>query len=237
MRDVLRRPPPARTLPGVPAVSSLAAVAAAYLLGAVPFSWVLGQIALGMDLRTIGSGNVGATNLSRAAPGVRGALLFAAAFLLDSGKGAAAVLGSVPLCGALGAGAPPSTLPVACGAAAILGHSFSVFLGGRGGKSVAVSAGVFASLMPIAAACASAVFGIALLLSRMVSAASVAAAAALPVAYALLPAAATPRSDAVAALAVAAPILVAWRHRANLRRILAGSEPRIGRGTDPPPSP
>ncbi len=189
--------------------------AVAFSLGAIPFSWIIGRILQGVDIRSTGSGNVGATNLARAigfGPGV-------AALLLDAAKGVAAVLFARWMAGS---GQEASMLPALAGALAVIGHNFTPFLRFKGGKGVATGAGVFGALAPLALVTAVVVFLSIVLTSRLVSLGSVAAAAALPLAV-LLIYDSTPVT--VAAFGVAA--LVVLRHRGNLLRIRRGTEDRI----------
>ncbi|MEE9471622.1 MAG: glycerol-3-phosphate 1-O-acyltransferase PlsY [Gemmatimonadota bacterium] len=193
----------------------LLTAAVSFGLGAIPFSWIIGRMMQGVDIRSTGSGNVGATNLARATgfgPGV-------AALLLDAVKGVAAVLFARWIAGT---GQEASLLPALAGALAVIGHNFTPFLRFKGGKGVATGAGVFGALAPWALVSALAVFLSIVLISRLVSLGSVAAAAALPVAV-LLIYDSTPVT--VAAFGVAA--LVVLRHRANLLRIRRGTEDRI----------
>ena len=183
----------------------------AYLLGSIPFGLILTRLFGAGDLRAIGSGSIGATNVLRT--GRKG--LAAATLLLDAGKGAAAVL--------IAAQFWPNWAAWA-GFAAILGHCFPVWLGFKGGKGVATALGVALALSwPIALICAGvwlAVFA----LSRISSLGGMSAAAAGPVsAWAL------GRFDLIAALAGIA-LVVLWRHRANIARLRAGTEPRVGGG-------
>lgn len=182
-----------------------------YLLGSVPFGLVITR-ALGLgDLRRIGSGNIGATNVLRT--GNKGAAL--ATLLLDSGKGAIAVLAARMLAG--------EDAALVAGVAAFLGHLYPVWLGFKGGKGVATFLGTLLALSwPLGLiACGTwlAVAGA----SRISSmSALIAAALTAPVALLLD----QPRL-ALACLIMAA--LIVWRHRANIARIRAGTEPRIGR--------
>jgi glycerol-3-phosphate acyltransferase PlsY len=187
-----------------------------YLLGSIPSGYLAGRWCKGIDLRELGSGSTGATNVLRQV-GKGPALVV---FVIDVAKGAAAVL----LASALTQSAQLNDwIQVLAGLAALAGHIWPVWLGFKGGKAVATGLGLFLGLAwPVGLAC----FGIfltTLTLFRIVSLASVVAAISLP----LLMAAGT---DGTAKLVVAlvAMALVIWRHRSNLQRIVAGTEPRLG---------
>jgi len=182
-----------------------------YVLGSVPFAFLVTR-GRGIDLRHIGSGNVGAANVLRTT-GVRSAVMV---MLLDSLKGSVAVLAAQAM--TTGAAAP-----VAAGIASILGHIYPVWLRFHGGKGVATAAGVFGVLAPIALAISSAVFVLMICVTRFISAGSVAAALTLAIA-----AVATGASVAVVTGAVGAAMIVLYRHRANLVRLAAGTEQRVG---------
>jgi acyl phosphate:glycerol-3-phosphate acyltransferase len=186
-------------------------VAFAYLMGSVPFAFLLAR-RRGVDLRVAGSGNVGATNVLRTA-GVSSAVL---AMCLDGVKGAVAVV----IAQRLGEG--PAT-PVAAGLASVIGHLYPPWLGFRGGKGVATAAGVFSVLAPIATVIAGAVFLVSVWISRYMSVGSLAAAVTLVVA-----AAATGAQAAVLVGSIAAALIIMHRHRANLARLAAGTERRVG---------
>lgn len=203
-------------------------IVGAYLLGSVPFAFLLAR-AHGVDLRTIGSGNIGATNLARALGRKWGYLCFA----LDVLKG----LVPMALVGALLGvpGRPVSlTLWLAVGIAAILGHVFPIYLKFKGGKGVATSFGVALGLWPyftICALIALLVWVIAVLIWRYVSLASVCAAVVFPIALAV-GTLTIPSWDHVNLwpLMVAAtliPLLVILRHRENIQRLLTGTESKI----------
>lgn len=197
-------------------------VLAGYLLGAIPFALLAGKLLKGIDLREHGSGNLGATNALR----ILGKPAGITVLLLDAAKGGV----PVALAPHLLPSAPP-WLPVALAGAAILGHVFPVYLRFRGGKGVATSAGAFLALYPAAFGGAVGVFVLTLALSRIVSLSSLLAALALPVAaigfdgWELASGAQAPRTSLLVAIAA----LVWWRHRANIGRLWAGTEPRIGR--------
>lgn len=187
------------------------AVAVAYLVGSIPFAFLLSR-RRGIDLRQVGSGNIGASNVLRST-GVRAAIL---AMVLDGVKGALAVM----LAQRLAAG---PAVPVAAGLASVLGHIYPIWLRFRGGKGVATAAGVFAVLTPISLGVAGGVFLIAVWLTRYISVGSLAGAVAL--------AAAAVASDAPTVVAVGAALallIILFRHRANVRRLVAGTERRIG---------
>ena len=185
-----------------------------FALGSIPFSWILGRLG-GLDIRRVGSRNIGATNLSRSL-GYRVGLV---AFVLDAAKGAAAVL----LARRFAPGV--ESAPLWAGGMAVAGHMFTPFLRFRGGKGVATGAGVFAVLAPVSLLFAVAVFGLTLAFGRMVSLASVLASMALPLAQLALGA-----GTGTVVLASLVGALVIARHRPNLARILQGTENRIGGG-------
>ena len=187
-----------------------------YLLGSIPFGLVFTRAAGLGDIRRVGSGNIGATNVLRAG----GKALAAATLLADGGKGAAAVL--------LAGWAWGPAAAAWAGLAAVLGHLFPVWLRFRGGKGVATGLGVLLAAAPLAGAVACAVWLAMAKLGRRSSLAGLAAFVAAPVAaWAVYGA-----GRGWLALAVAA--LVFARHHANIRRLLAGTEPRIGAGGHEP---
>lgn len=196
-------------------MSTALAVAASYLLGSIPFALMVAR-AKGIDLRAHGSGNLGATNAIR----VLGAGLGLPVLLADIAKGLVSVTVFPALFGAEGDGAS-----LLCGAAAILGHIYSVFLRFRGGKGVAAAAGAFGGLAPAALGIALGAFVVVLLASRIVSLSSLVAAIVLPFA---LWGTGVSRPLLVAGAAIALLVLV--RHRTNVRRLLTGTESRISFG-------
>jgi len=190
---------------------ALQVIAVAYLIGSIPFSFLVARAFGVQDVRRVGSGNVGATNVLRNAGKVAGAL----ALLLDLGKGAAASA----LAGRLAPG--DGVLPAAAALAAVVGHLYPVWLRFEGGKGVATGLGAFAPLAPKAALGALVAFGLVAAATRFVSLGSLAGALAMMgLALALR------GPDPVALAAAATAALVVFRHRSNLRRILRGTERR-----------
>jgi glycerol-3-phosphate acyltransferase PlsY len=186
-------------------------IAAGYLFGSVPFAFLLAR-RRGVDLRTTGSGNVGASNVLRTIGVSMGVL----AVTLDALKGAVAVL----LAEQFGE-APDAAL--AAGLASVLGHVYPPWLGFRGGKGVATAGGAFAVLAPGAVAVSVVAFIIAVVATRIISVASIAAAVTLVIVTAL-----TESSRLVVAGAMAAAVMIVCRHRGNIARVLAGTERRVG---------
>ena len=189
---------------------------ASYLLGAIPTSYLVVRLARGEDLRRRGSGNLGATNLYRVL-GWRYAVPVA---LFDMAKGAVPVLVFAPRAG------HGEFTPLLLGATAMVGHVFSVFVGFRGGKGVATGAGVVLGLAPWAFLAALAVWALLVRATGYVSLGSIVAALALPPAVWLL----QPERRSLIWIFGLLAALVVVTHRANLRRLLAGTESRFGRG-------
>jgi glycerol-3-phosphate acyltransferase PlsY len=187
----------------------------AYLWGAIPASWVAGKLR-GVDLRKHGSGNLGATNTFR----VLGAKVAAPVMVFDVLKGLLPVLLFTRW-----DGTGDWRWGLAYGAAAIVGHVFSIYMRFRGGKGVATSAGVFLAEAPLAVGVGLLVWLAVLAATRMVSAASIAAAAVVGVLL-LLPLSHIPVEIRVLGCAICVFVIVA--HRSNIRRILDGTESRFG---------
>jgi glycerol-3-phosphate acyltransferase PlsY len=190
-----------------------------YLLGSIPTGYLVAR-AKGIDIRKVGSGNIGATNAFRILGKKAGVLVL----LADAFKGAAAVV-LAPLVAGMVLHPVPSWIPLVAGVWAILGHNFTCWLGFKGGKGIATSAGVLGALVPLALGIALAVWLLVFALSRYVSLASIAAAAALPVATVCLDRSNLPNivvTSLIGALAI-------WRHRPNISRLLAGTESRFGK--------
>jgi len=191
----------------------IAGIVVAYLIGAVPIGWLVARAFGVTDIRRHGSGTIGATNVLR----TLGRLPAIVTLLGDVLKGYAAVV----VAGALAGGAPAAM--AAAAVAAVVGNCWSVFLGFRGGKGVATGLGALLRLVPWATLAALPVFVVVLASFRYVSLASLLAALCVPLGALVL---GYPGVSTLAALTVAA--LVVGRHHANIARLRAGSEPRLG---------
>ena len=192
----------------------------AYLLGSIPFAYIAGRLN-GVDLRTVGSGNLGATNVFR----TLGRTVGIAVMVLDIAKGAFAVLIAQWVVGG-------PWWPIAAGALAILGHVFPVWTGFKGGKGVAVGAGALVGLVPAASGVLIILWLLIVVLTRYVSVASIVCAlAAAPLAWAF----GAPWSY-VAFIGLAG-LFVIIKHRENIQRLLAGTENRIQLGRKGAPDP
>ena len=184
-----------------------------FLCGSIPFGVLIGK-SRGVDVRAVGSGNIGTTNVWRALGPVAGGIVFA----LDVAKGIAGpILGKWLI--------PETEIGIAaCGIAAVLGHTFSPFLGFKGGKGIATSLGALLGLMPIVGVIIFAFWGVILGLTRMISAASIAACVALPI----LAIAFHHQQWPYVVVALLMAIVAFVKHIPNLKRIKAGVEPRVG---------
>ena len=198
------------------------AVLIAYVAGSFPSAYLAGRALKGIDLRSVGSGNLGATNVYR----TLGAGAASVVLLIDALKGAlpAALLPAMISPAYLGGTNAVLWWGLACGVAAIAGHARPIFLLGKGGgKGVATGSGVFAALAPVALGLAVVVFAAIVYRSRLVSLASIGGSLALPIAVTFTLGASSP----VFAVSCLIALFVVWTHRANLRRIRAGTEPRL----------
>lgn len=193
---------------------TLLALVIGYLLGSIPFGLLLTRAAGKGDIRQVGSGNIGATNVLRAG----GRWLAAATLILDALKGAVAVL----VARLLWPGLQSIDVEVIAAAGALLGHLYPVWLRFRGGKGAATFLGILIPLLWPAAVVYAIVWVTALALVRISSVGGMLAAVSAPVTAAVL------GSSLLPVLAVFA-LLVLWRHRTNISRLMAGTEPRIGR--------
>ncbi len=194
---------------------------AAYLLGSVPFGFLIAK-AKGVDIRARGSGNIGATNVFRSVSKPLGILTFA----LDVLKGFCGAR-LIPLLAAPLTGAPHSGmgLSVFCGAMAVVGHNWTCFLGFRGGKGIATSAGLLLGLSPAGVGIAFLVWLILFLSTRYVSVASIGAAATLG--NAVLPLHLTTQGVWFPAVLTLLAAVAIWKHRSNIARLRAGTESRF----------
>ena len=199
----------------MPTNTYLTAAVLSYLLGSIPFGYVLVRLVHGEDVRSSGSGNIGATNVARKSPA-----LGVVTLLLDAGKGLAAVL----LVRTLFPGNGP-VLATTAALFAVVGHLFPVWLKFRGGKGVATSLGAFAAVVPKSVLCMVGVFLIVAALMRYVSLGSVVAAGLFPLLVWTLHEYAEPRQILLIAIG---SMLVVWRHWPNIVRLVAGTEPRLG---------
>ena len=189
-------------------------VSAAYLLGSIPNGLLIARLK-GIDLQKVGSGNIGATNVFRCVGKGWGV----AAFVLD------AVKGFVPaFCFPLLVSGAPSWLGLACGVAAVAGHNWPVWLKFKGGKGVSTSAGMLLGIAPAAVGVGFAVFALTVALTRFVSLGSILAAIAVPAAYLGMNGA---ENQLLAGALVVMGAVVIFKHRANVGRLLRGTEPRI----------
>ena len=194
------------------ALTSLLLLAFGYLLGAIPSGYLAGRLLKGIDLRDYGSGSTGATNVLRNV-GKGPALVV---FLIDVGKGALAVL----LAKSVGLN---DWLQVLAGLSALAGHIWPVWLDWKGGKAVATGLGMFLGLAwPVGLACFG-LFMAVISIFRIVSLSSVVAAIGLPLLMLL-----SGGSSAYVVVSLMASLMVLWRHRSNIERLLAGTEPKIG---------
>jgi glycerol-3-phosphate acyltransferase PlsY len=204
----------------VPILSYFIIVAGAYLLGSIPTGYLVGR-AKGIDIRTAGSGNIGATNVFRNVGKTAGAF----ALIIDGLKGYAACTW---LCDwtltLLGVSITDTELyRILAGIAAVLGHNFTCWLRFKGGKGIATSAGVFFALAPLAAGVAFVTWVVAFVLSRYASVASIAAAVALPATIWLMPSS----SLTLRIVTTVLGLLAIFKHRGNIGRLLNGTEHRI----------
>ncbi|MGA9544280.1 MAG: glycerol-3-phosphate 1-O-acyltransferase PlsY [Candidatus Sulfotelmatobacter sp.] len=195
--------------------------ASSYLLGSIPFGYLLVRIFRGEDVRQSGSGNIGATNVSRKSPA-----LGVATLLLDALKGTAAVALSYVAADRMVGGPPALDLATLAALFAVVGHVFPVWLKFRGGKGVATGLGTFALIAPKAVLIAAGIFIAVVVISRYVSLGSIVAVAVFPfVAWRIRQFDLSPEGLALISLA---SLLILVKHRENLRRLWGGTESRVG---------
>ena len=186
----------------------------AYLLGSIPFGYLIVRRQRGIDVRSTGSGSIGATNVMRNL----GVLGFVATFLLDAGKGTLAVVLASRMTG------DDPTAVAAAAVAAVLGHCFPFWLRFRGGKGVATGVGVFIAIAPWQVVLVLAIFAVVVAVWRYISLGSVVATAAFPLLVYLMK---HPPIQVVVGAGGAAFIII-WRHHANIARLLKGTENKLG---------
>jgi glycerol-3-phosphate acyltransferase PlsY len=199
----------------------------AYLLGSIPTGFLVAK-ARGLDIRSVGSGNIGATNVFRHLGVPAGVLVL----LADAVKGWLAVAVAAALISGwlfpTGGEMTREWLRICAGFSAVLGHNYTCWLYFKGGKGIATSAGVLEALAPWALLIIFGVWLIVAALSRFVSLASIAASVALPLAAWL-----TTRDSALTATTIVMTVLAVYKHRANIKRLLSGTESRFGRNKPP----
>jgi acyl phosphate:glycerol-3-phosphate acyltransferase len=196
----------------------------AYLLGAVPFGYIITRLRTGADIRTVGSGNIGATNVTR----TQGKTWGVATLALDAAKASAAALACVHF-------SPLPWMGAAGGAMAVVGHCYPIYIGFRGGKGVASGLGAFLVIAPFATLIALGVFVLVLLGTRRVAAGSVLAALAFAVALFVLHFGYGRFAPQVPWIGLGLSLLLVARHHENIRRIAAGTEPPMwGKGGGKP---
>jgi glycerol-3-phosphate acyltransferase PlsY len=223
----------------LPITSAVLSIVFAYLIGSIPFGLIVARVMGGIDIRDHGSGNIGLTNVIRTlgwGPGV-------VTGLLDFFKGYLPVYFALTTFSAQdfgGVAAIPESIVIMVAAAVILGHLYPVYLVFRGGKGVATAFGVMSALMGVYIFIPVAVFGLILFLFRFVSLASIVAAISVPltilVVASKLPFISEDSATGLGVLSVFTWIvaaLIVWRHKANITRIFAGTEPRISRPKEP----
>jgi glycerol-3-phosphate acyltransferase PlsY len=208
-------------------------IALGYLLGSIPSGYLVAK-ARGIDIRTVGSGNIGATNVFRMVGRKDGIFVF----LCDAGKGFAAVQIAMQLTRAHPVYTQlrqmdytlltPAMAAIIAAVACLIGHSFPLWLGFKGGKAVATSAGVLIGMLPVATLIAVGIWAAAFFTTRYVSLASIIAAIALPIVVLSLMLFGWVEGWSFFYFALAAALLVIWRHRSNIQRLIAGTEHRFG---------
>ena len=225
----------------MPVLIYIVVAVSAYLLGSIPFGFLVAK-AKGIDIRSVGSGNIGATNAMR----VLGKPAGIAVLLLDAAKGfIACFLGvlfyahysnqfngvhstseSIPLPSREGA----EYFATIAGICAVLGHNYTCWLKFKGGKGIATTAGVFLALAPWALLVALVVFILALLVTRYVSVSSITAAVALPITVWVM----TPHNFFLGSVTTALGVLAIYKHKSNIQRLMAGTENRLGKKASTP---
>ena len=205
-------------------VSVVLAVVAAYLLGSIPTGYLVAR-ARGVDIRSVGSGNIGATNVFRALGRSAGVLVLAVDLLKGLLAATLLVAGITHLYPSSYRGNPQAVewLAIVTGVCAVLGHNYTCWLRFQGGKGIATSAGVLLALVPAGLGISAGVWGLVIALTRYVSLASITAAVSLPVTVWI-----TGGSPTMLLVTGTLTVLALYKHRSNIRRLLNGTEHRIG---------
>ena len=216
----------------MPILDYIIVAVAAYLLGSIPTGFLVAK-AKGIDIRSVGSGNIGATNAMRVLGKPAGIFVL----LMDALKGFGAVwLCQVWLLYSMPpelAGVQPTnfgTYPILAGIFAVLGHNYTCWLKFKGGKGIATTAGVYLALTPWAVLVGLVVFILAVLLTKYVSVGSIAAAIALPVTVWMM----TPQNIFLGIVSTALGALAIYKHKTNIQRLMAGTENRLGKKSSTP---
>jgi glycerol-3-phosphate acyltransferase PlsY len=201
------------------------AVLGGYLLGSIPFGYLAGKIG-GIDIRKIGSGNIGATNVVR----VLGKRYGYPVFVLDFLKGFVAVKISISIATeARPEWGSPELFGILAAVASVIGHSFPPWLKFHGGKGVATCAGALFGLMPLATLIAAVIWALVFWFTRYVSLASMVTVVALPLVILIMSRLHQVHGNALFYASLGIAVFVIWRHRSNFSRLLGGSEPRFTR--------
>jgi glycerol-3-phosphate acyltransferase PlsY len=203
----------------VPNLSYILVALGAYLLGSIPFGYLMAK-AKGIDIRSVGSGNIGATNAMRVLGKPAGIFVL----VMDALKGYAAVWLAGVLVRQFNANADLETLRVIAGIGAVLGHNYTCWLKFKGGKGISTTAGVYLALAPWALLIAFTVFILAVLTARYVSVGSILGAIALPVTVWVM----TPHNLLLGIVTTALGALAIYKHKSNIQRLVAGTESKFG---------
>jgi glycerol-3-phosphate acyltransferase PlsY len=191
-----------------------------YLLGSIPFGYIVAK-AKGIDIRSVGSGNIGATNAMRVLGKPAGIFVL----LMDALKGYAAVWLAGVLMKQFNANADLETLRVIAGIGAVLGHNYTCWLKFKGGKGIATTAGVYLALAPWALLIAFTVFILAVVITRYISVGSIAGAVAVVIAVWVM----MPQNLLLCIVTTALGALAIYKHKTNIQRLMAGAENRFGK--------
>jgi glycerol-3-phosphate acyltransferase PlsY len=206
----------------VPILSYILTALAAYLLGSIPVGFLVAK-AKGIDIRSVGSGNIGATNAMRVLGKPAGIFVL----LMDALKGYVVVAWlSVAVLNIFNAkNADTETLRIIAGICAVLGHNYPCWLKFKGGKGIATTAGVYLALAPWAVLVALVIFILAILLTKYVSVGSISAAVALPVTVWVM----SPQNFFLGIVTTALGALAIYKHKSNIQRLMVGTENRLGK--------